>query len=50
MPAGDMALWPELKFPPLNLYSMPKHEVLVLAHGAQLAKEFEGVWDESAQD
>lgn len=35
-------LWNELKFPPLNLWSMPKHDVLVSAHAESLDPDF---WD-----
>lgn len=34
--AKSTSLWPELQFPPLNLWVMPKHDVLIYAHGASL--------------
>lgn len=40
-------LWPDLKFPPLNLWSMPKHDVLVYAHGSMVGREFNHVkWND----
>lgn len=29
-------LWNELKFPPLNLWVMPRHDVLIYAHAETL--------------
>ena len=35
-------LWNELKFPPLNLWVMPKHDVLISAHAETLDSR---MWD-----
>lgn len=35
-------LWSELQFPPLNLWSMPKHDVLLFAHAETLDPS---LWD-----
>ena len=36
-------LWNELKFPPLNLWVMPKHDILIYAHAKTLDAR---MWDE----